>query len=260
VGEANIFWSISQFWNALRFLTIVPAPPVDRVEDDWLMRAAKYFPLVGIVVGIVSAAVLLLSAKLWTGFLPPLMAIAASIVLTGALHEDGLADTADGLGGGRSREARLAIMKDSRIGTYGALALGLGVALRVLALAPLPTWTAAAALIAAHAGARLAAAAAMSALPSAGDPAATKLTYPEASMRRSEIMVALSFTFVALLPLASSGISAVLFGLLLGAALAVWLIDRARKRIGGYTGDILGATEQLFEIGFLLGVAAALNR
>src|SRR3569832_2519825 len=106
MGEAG------QFWNAMRFLTVIPAPAADGIEDEWLMRAAKYFPLVGIIVGAISAAVLLLASKLWIGFLPPLLAVAASVALTGALHEDGLADTADGLGGGRSREARLAIMKD----------------------------------------------------------------------------------------------------------------------------------------------------
>src|SRR4051794_38699834 len=141
MGEAG------QFWNALRFLTVVPAPTVDHVADDWLMRSVKYFPLVGIIVGGVSAAVLLLASKFWVGFLPALLAVAASMALTGALHEHGLADTADGLGGGRSREARLTIMKDSRIGTYGVLALGFGVALRIFALAQVPLWTGAAALI-----------------------------------------------------------------------------------------------------------------
>ena len=248
-----------QFWNALRFLTVIPAPGTDHVEDDWLTRAAKYFPAVGIIVGGCSALVLLLAAKLWTGFLPPLLAVAASIILTGALHEDGLADTADGLGGGRSRETRLAIMKDSRIGTNGALALGLGVTLRVFALAALPIWAGAAALLGAHAGSRLAAAAVMAVLPYAGDPGATKLTYTEAPWRGAEIAMAAAFTLVALLPLAQSGVAAALFGLLLGTAMAVWLVGRARKLIGGYTGDVLGAVEQLFEIGFLLGAAAALN-
>ncbi|MDB5514995.1 MAG: cobalamin-5-phosphate synthase [Tardiphaga sp.] len=247
------------FWNALRFLTVIPAPNIDRVEDDWLIRAAKYFPLIGIIVGGFSAGVLLLAGVIWTGLLPPLLAVAAGTVLTGALHEDGLADTADGFGGGRSRDTRLVIMKDSRIGTYGALALGFSVALRVVALAALPLWIGAAALIAAHAGGRFAAAAAMSLLPYAGDPAATKLTYTEASLRRSEVGLAVIFVLVASLPLARTGVFAALIGLLLGAALATWLAGRAQRLIGGYTGDVLGATEQLFEVGLLLGVAAILN-
>jgi adenosylcobinamide-GDP ribazoletransferase len=247
------------FWNALRFLTMIPAPAVERVEDDWLMRAAKYFPLVGIIVGCCSAIVLLLAGEIWSGLLPPLLAIAAGIVLTGALHEDGLADTADGFGGGRSRESRLAIMKDSRIGSYGTLALGMTVALRVAAVAALPPWIGAAALIAAHAGGRLAAAAVMTALPYAGDPAATKLSYVDAPLRSPEIALAAIFMLVALTPLARSGFFAALIGLLFGAALAGWLVDRARELIGGYSGDVLGATEQLFEVGFLLGVAAVLK-
>lgn len=247
------------FWNALRFLTVIPAPAVDHVEDDWLIRAAKYFPLVGIVVGTFSAIVLLVTGAILNGLLPALLAITSGIALTGALHEDGLADTADGFGGGRSRETRLAIMKDSRIGSYGGLALGLSVALRVAALAALPPWIGAAALIAAHAGGRLAAAAAMTKLPYAGDPAATKLTYTEALLQPSESALAVIFMLAALLPLARSGVPAVLIGVLLGATLVAWLVDRARKLIGGYTGDVLGAIEQVFEVGFLLGVAAVLK-
>jgi adenosylcobinamide-GDP ribazoletransferase len=247
------------FWNALRFLTVIPAPSADHVEDDWLMRSAKYFPLVGIIVGCFSAIVLLFAGKIWNGLLPPLLAVAAGIALTGALHEDGLADTADGFGGGRSRQSRLAIMKDSRIGTYGTLALGLTVALRVAVLATLPPWIGAAALIAAHAGGRLAAAAVMTTLPYAGDPAATKLNYTEAPLRPAEIALAAILLLAALLPLAQTGIFAALIGLLFGAALAGWLVDLAGKLLGGYTGDVLGATEQLFEVGFLLGVAGVLR-
>ena len=257
MSEGKHFWNRLHFWNALRFLTVIPAPDVDHVEDDWLIRAAKYFPLIGIIVGFFSAIVLLLAGKIWGGPLPPLLAIAAGIVLTGALHEDGLADTADGFGGGWSRETRLAIMKDSLIGTYGTLALGITAALRVAALAALPPWVGAAALIAAHAGGRLAAAAPMTVLPYAGDPAATKLTYTDGPLRPSEIALAVIFMLAALLPLARTGVLAAVIGLLSGAALALWLVDRARRLIGGYSGDVLGATEQLFEVGFLLGVAAA---
>jgi adenosylcobinamide-GDP ribazoletransferase len=247
------------FWNALRFLTVIPAPAVDRVEHDWLIRAAKYFPLVGIIVGSFSAVVLLLAGWIWSGILPPLLAITAGIVLTGALHEDGLADTADGFGGGRSRETRLAIMKDSRIGSYGTLALVITTALRVAALAALPPWIAAAALIAAHAGGRLVAAAMMTSLPYAGDPAAAKLSHVDAPPRHSETALAAGFMLAALLPLARTGGLATLAGLLCGAMLAAWLALRARKLIDGYTGDVLGATEQLFEVGFLLGIAAVLK-
>src|ERR1700677_500642 len=102
-----------------------------------------------------SAAVLLLPARIWGPVVASLLAVPASIAVTGALHEDGLADTADGLGGGSSVEKRLAIMKDSRIGTYGTLALVFSLSLRVTALADMPLWTAVPALISAHAAARI---------------------------------------------------------------------------------------------------------
>src|SRR3984885_10271747 len=145
-----------EFLNALRFLTIVPVPSSDAASaPDWLSRCAKYFPVVGIGVGLASAAVLLLAGRIWGPMVASLLAVATSIAVTGALHEDGLADTADGLGGGWTVEKRLAIMKDSRIGTYGVIALAFGIALRVGALAELPVWAGAAALIAGHAAARV---------------------------------------------------------------------------------------------------------
>ena len=150
-------------------------------------------------------------------------------------------------------------MKDSRIGTYGTLALGMTVALRVAAVAALPPWIGAAALVAAHAGGRLAAAVTMTRLPYAGDPAATHLTYIDADQQGPEIALAAMFMIAALLPLARYGVFATLVGVLFGAVLAVWLVDCAVKLIDGYTGDVLGATEQLFEVGFLLGAAAMLR-
>src|ERR1700757_3154883 len=100
--------------NALGFMPTLPVPSSDAAATpDWLSRCAKYFPAVGICVGLVSALVLLLAGAVWGPDIAALMAVAASIAVTGGLHEDGLADTADGFGGGRSVERRLAIMKDS---------------------------------------------------------------------------------------------------------------------------------------------------
>jgi adenosylcobinamide-GDP ribazoletransferase len=249
-----------EFLNALRFMTIAPVPSSDTATaPDWLSRCAKYFPAVGICVGLVSAGVLLLAGSIWSPIIAALLAVAASIVITGALHEDGLADTADGFGGGWSVEKRLAIMKDSRIGGYGALALGFDVALRVTALAEMPLWTGAAALIAAHAAARITPAFVMNALPYAGDTAAMKVSYADAPVSGPDIRFALVVVVCALLPLAYVSIPSVISGLLLGALLAAAIALWARKLIDGYTGDILGAIEQMFEIGFLLGVAAIIR-
>ncbi|MGD0847472.1 adenosylcobinamide-GDP ribazoletransferase [Bradyrhizobium sp.] len=249
-----------EFMNALRFMTIVPVPSSDTATPtDWLSRCAKYFPAVGICIGLVSAAVLLLAGNIWGPDIAALLAVAASIVITGALHEDGLADTADGFGGGWSVEKRLAIMKDSRIGAYGALALAFGVALRVTALAEMPLWSAAAALIAAHAAARITPVFVMNALPYAGDTAAMKVSYSDVPVSSHEIRFALVVVVFALVPLAFVSVPSVISGLLLGAALAIAIVLWARKLIDGYTGDVLGATEQMFEIGFLLGVAAVIR-
>jgi adenosylcobinamide-GDP ribazoletransferase len=246
--------------NALRFMTIVPVPSSDAaIAPDWLSRCARYFPVVGIGIGLVSAVVLLLADRFWGPVVASLLAVAASIIVTGALHEDGLADTADGLGGGASLEKRLAIMKDSRIGTYGTLALAFSISLRVTALADMPVWTAAAALISAHAAARVTPAFVMNALSYAGDTAAMKVSYIDVSVSADDRRFALVVVLCALLPLAFVSILSVISGLLLGTALAAAVTQWARQRINGYTGDVLGAIEQMFEIGFLLGVAAIIR-
>jgi adenosylcobinamide-GDP ribazoletransferase len=250
----------NEFMNALRFMTIAPVPSSDAAaRPDWLSRCAKYFPAVGICIGLVSAAVLLLAGALWGPVVAALLAVAASIVVTGALHEDGLADTADGFGGGWSVEKRLAIMKDSRIGAYGTLALMFDIALRVAALAEMPLWSGAAALIAAHAAARITPAFVRNALPYAGDTTAMKVSYADAPVSANDLRFALIIVACALVPLAFVSIPSVISGLLLGAIFAAAIVIWARKLIDGYTGDVLGATEQMFEIGFLLGVAAIIR-
>jgi adenosylcobinamide-GDP ribazoletransferase len=248
------------FRNAVRFFTIVPvrAAPGE-MAPDWLTRCLKYSPLVGVGIGIVSALVWLVANELWGPTIAALLAVAASITVTGALHEDGFADTFDGFGGGWSVEKRLAIMKDSRIGTYGALALGLGVALRIAALAALTPWAGAAVLIAAHAAARAAPAFVMTRLTYSGDIAAMKVPYIQSRPRADELLFVLVVTAAAAVPLALISVVSIAAGWFLGAAFAAALAAWARRLIGGYTGDVLGAIEQAFEIGFLLGVAAVLS-
>ena len=246
--------------DALRFLTILPVPPsVSAQQPDWLSRCVQYFPIVGIIVGLASALMWLLTGEIWGPVIAAILAIGTSIVVTGALHEDGLADTADGFGGGWTVEKRLAIMKDSRIGGYGALALGFGVALRIAALAEWPLWTGVAALIAVHAAARITPALVLSRMTYRGDVAAMKVAYADSPIRAEEFRFALLIVIVALLPLAFISLTSVVSGLLLGGALAAALAAWSRRLIGGYTGDVLGAIEQLFEIGFLLGVAAIIR-
>jgi adenosylcobinamide-GDP ribazoletransferase len=245
---------IKLFLCAVQFLTRLPTPSFADFEPGWITRAARYFPLVGLLVGGACALVLLAAGQVWNGPLPALLAVAAGVLITGGFHEDGLADTADGLGGGQTPERRLEIMKDSRVGTYGVLALGLVLAIKVAALAELPLATAALALVAAHGAGRTAAVAVMVLERHVSDRDDAKYKPAPDGVRPLELLVA---AVLGLWPLALLGWAG-LTGALVGAALAVMLALTARRLIGGYTGDVLGGVEQACELGVLLGVSAML--
>jgi len=241
------------FLVALQFLTRFPTPSLPGLPDDWLVRSAKYFPLVGALVGGVSALVFLGAHALWpAGPLPALLALAAGILMTGALHEDGLADTADALGG-HSPEQRRAIMKDPRLGTYGALALGLVLAAKAGALTVLAVRFAAWGLVGAHVGGRAAAAWAMSLLPYAAEPATSRLNAPRRTLRSWELALTLALALApCLIAMGPAGLACA-GGAALAASLLAWI---SAKRIGGHTGDVLGAVEQAYEVAFLLILSA----
>lgn len=241
---------------AIRFLTRLPAPGAPEWAPELLARSARYFPLVGLLVGALAAAVLALARLIWpAGALPALLATAAGVLATGGFHEDGLADTADGLGGGDSRERRLAIMKDSRLGSYGALALGLTLAAKVLALGAIgPAGIACAVLVCANGAGRAAAVVVMAALPYAADPEASKLKAVARDVRWREAAVGL---LIAAAPLLVLPPPIGLAGVALGAVSAAWPALVARRMIGGYTGDVLGAVEQACETAFVVAASAA---
>lgn len=242
------------FVCAVQFLTRIPTPQLVGFQPEWIQQSARYYPLVGQIVGGVSALILFGAAQVWSPWIAALVAVGVGVALTGGFHEDGLADTADGLGGGLTRARRLEIMKDSRLGSYGALALGLTLALRVAALAMLveaAPLLAAVALLAAHGLGRAAAVAAMTVMPYGGDPGMAKEGRPDrASFVGLTVAVVIALCPLAFLP-PVAGAAGVVLGLLAGAVPA-WL---AWRLIGGRTGDVLGAVEQAFEVGFLLAVA-----
>jgi len=242
---------------AVQFLTRLPTPTLAHYQPDWVARAARYFPLVGQLVGAIAALVLVGASTLWGGWVPALLALAASVLVTGGFHEDGLADTADGLLGGLDGPSRLSIMKDSRIGTYGVLALGLVTAIKGATLAGIEPLPAALSLVAAHGGGRAAAVVGMRLLPYAGETSASKWRRSADAPRTGEMALALLF---AAWPLLLMPVSGAVAGLVVGAALAFAPALAGRRLVGGQTGDILGAVEQLFELGFLLGAAAAASQ
>jgi adenosylcobinamide-GDP ribazoletransferase len=238
---------------AVQFLTRIPVPGFAAFELHWLDRAAKYFPLVGGLVGVLSGFALIAASWLWQPLLASLIAVAVGVLVTGAFHEDGLADTADGLGGGLTITRRLEIMRDSRIGTYGAVALLLGLAMKVTALSALDVTTGAAALVAAHAAGRLATVAAIAGMTYAGDADGAKIKPLATGLSHRELAVAGMFGLAPTLLLDPTCFVLALIG---GALPALWLARQSQRLIGGYTGDVLGAIEQVVEIGFLLAVAA----
>ncbi len=240
------------FFAALQVLTRLPVRPLRNFSERWLERGVKYFPLAGALVGGLSAAVLWAASMIWSQPLTALLAVAAGMAITGALHEDGFADFFDSLGGA-TQEARLAIMKDSRIGTYGVLALGAGIGIKVSALAALPNPIGMGALVAAHSGGRFAAAAVISVLRYAGGLSAAKIKPLGHGITPVDLAVAALFGLLPVLLLPwRFALTALLAGILAAASSALF----ARRMLGGYTGDVLGAVEQCYEIAFLLGCAA----
>ncbi len=233
--------------QAVALLTRFPV----RAQATRRARAAWAWPLAGLLVGLVGALVALVALWLGLGAAPVAgLALAAQILATGALHEDGLADCADGFWGGWDLAARLDIMKDSRIGTYGVLALVLGVLLRWSLLAGLfASGHVVAPLLVAGALSRVPMVTIMRALPPArtdGLSVATGRPTQDAA-----ILAAVVAMVVALLLSGFAAIGAALFAALFSYVLA----QTAKARIGGQTGDVLGASQQLAEIGALIGLA-----
>ena len=234
---------------AFRFLTRLPLP-----DDDEAPRGGHIvwaFPIVGLVIGAVAG--LLAMLLLWLG-VPRLgagvVAIGFLIVITSALHEDGLADCADGFGGGADKARILEIMRDSRIGTYGALALMLVVFARLSGLLAMPGWDIVLNMAAVGGMSRALMGGLMFALPPARkDGAAASFGRPSAVSAGLGLAIGLGAA------IALTGISgALLVGLMALPALGMMML--AKARLQGQTGDVLGATQQLAEaVGLLAAVA-----
>ncbi|HLG82214.1 MAG TPA: adenosylcobinamide-GDP ribazoletransferase [Bradyrhizobium sp.] len=233
---------------AISLCTRLPVAPSAVGEGD-VARASWAFPIAGALIGLIAGTVYWLAERLHIAPSPAsVLALAAGVLLTGAMHEDGLADTADGFGGGRTREKKLEIMRDSRIGTFGACALGLSLLLRWSALAALDNTRAVmVALIVAHGAARSVLPAFMSLVaPARSDGLSSGAGQPPPI----SIAVALGLGIVALS--IGFGLGAMLTGVGLLAAIGILLALLARRQIGGQTGDVLGALEQTAEAALLL--------
>lgn len=238
----------------LMFFTRLPVPSQELGERP-LAASIWAAPFAGVVVALCAALAYALASALGLAAGPAAaLALGAGILASGALHEDGLADTADGFGGGRSKERVLEIMRDSRIGSYGALALGLSLLLRWTALAGLSgTWTVLAALVAAHAASRALLPAFMALLPPAR---ADGLGAGAGTVRQEAALLAVALGAIPLLLLGFGGFVA---AILLLAALFFAFRALCLRKIGGQTGDTLGALQQAAEILVLLVASVALT-
>lgn len=228
---------------ALAYFTRIPIPAWVGYEADDLNHAAKYFPLIGLLVGAIAAAVWFACAQIFPARVAIVLSMISSVWITGAFHEDGLADAVDGFGGGYTREDVLRIMQDSRIGSFGSIALILALGLKLELLASLSPLALPWILIAAHGTSRWVAVSYLVSLDYArpegkAKPVATRLSF-------------LAFIIAGLwgaVPLLyfdwRMGLAALLALGLSRAAFAQYL----KRRVGGYTGDALGMAQQLFEL------------
>lgn len=276
------------FFTAMQFFTRVPVPAWVGFEPVWLQTCVRYFPLVGALVGAFGAMVLAAASLWWPPAVAVILSMAATVWLTGGFHEDGWADTCDGLGGTVTRARALEIMKDSRLGAYGGLGLVLMLALKASVLTALLSpllsemsdaassrvhqvllgWTVMG-MFWAHALSRLVPVLLTALLPYGGDPdhAKAKPLAMGASMASvlwaGVITVLVAVGLMALLHALGWPVPTLLRCLMWStlAALVVtaWCARWFQRRLGGFTGDTLGASQQLAEVACLLAWLAVVH-
>ena len=237
---------------ALIYFTRLPLPMLRASTDDDWRRAATYFPLVGWLVGGVAAGVWWGASLVFPAGMAAGLSLGATLLLTGAMHEDGFADLCDGFGGGTTREKTLEIMRDSRIGAFGALGLLLLLGLKWSALSSLPGFMVAAALVAAHACSRAGSITIMASLDYARAEGKARPLASRLQPARIGVAVAVGIAPLLLLPGTAWAAAAPVLVVRFGAA---WWFQ---KRLNGYTGDCLGAVQQVGELAFLLTLLAHL--
>jgi len=265
------------FFTALEYFTRWPKPRWAGHDPSWLSPCTRYLPAVGLLVGLSGAGVYAVAARWWSAPVAVALSMAATLLITGAFHEDGFADVCDGLGGTLDRERALAIMTDSRIGAFGAIGIVMMLLLKFASLAayrPGPGAVAlAVAIISAHVVSRAVPLVLMITLPYAKPQAETKAKPVAQGVGAVELVIGSSS---ALLAVGVAGGLAWQFDPTLQSRAALWFGALAlsfaatlacavplrawfRARLGGYTGDCLGAAQQLGELVFYLCLSAVLG-
>jgi adenosylcobinamide-GDP ribazoletransferase len=256
----------SLFLVAVQFLTRLPVPHFVDFQPNWLAQSVRYFPLVAALLGWISVGVWRVSTLCFPPVVAVGMMIGAMLLLTGAFHEDGFADVCDGFGGGATRDAVLSIMKDSRIGAFGAIGIGMMLALKWATLVSLPRAAFPVTVIGAQMVSRWCAIGHIWRLQYVRTDADAKSKPLAGGLGSADWLLSGALGALAWLPAAllidpAAGIAwgrALLAGLACAVAGGVFAGVYFKTRIGGYTGDCLGAAQQIAELGFLLAALGTL--
>jgi adenosylcobinamide-GDP ribazoletransferase len=248
------------FQVAMAFLTRLPVPALPNFQSSWLSQSARYFPVVGVLVGAINIGVWWLMMHWLPAAISVGLMMAVSLLVTGAFHEDGFADTCDGFGGGTTPDQVLAIMKDSRIGAYGVIGIFIMLGLKWTTLAAIPAAAFPLMVIGAHMASRWCASGLIWGMHYVRVDADAKAKPFADGLSARDWIVSGALGAMALLPwvLVNDRLPGLLEARMLCAAAAAAAITAliaagyCRRRIGGYTGDCLGAVQQLTELAFLL--------
>lgn len=247
------------FFTALMFYTRIPCPKNIDHNPDYLNKASRYFPLIGWIVGAIAFGVYAVASWLWNTEIGMVLSMMASVLVTGAFHEDGFADVCDGFGGGWTKAKILTIMKDSAIGAYGAIGLVLLFLLKFMSLVTLvksdSLYTLFLVFVTGHALSRLAAISIVFTHEYSREDATSKSKPIAQQYSWKEVVGALFFGLLPLLALMSN--HAIIGLVVFPVFLARYFLARYfQKWIDGYTGDCLGATQQVCEVIFYLTLLA----
>jgi adenosylcobinamide-GDP ribazoletransferase len=249
---------LNSFLGAVVFLTRIPVGSLYDFRREELSRSLIYFPVVGMVVGLAGGVVLMTGQLLLPSLIAVLLCMAATVALTGGIHEDGLADAADGLFGGRNAARRLEIMKDSRLGTFGALALWFSLTGKLVLLNTLlerSAWLASAAIVMANTLGRGACVVLLYCYPYVRAEG-SKANLFGGGMRRGQLVLALAFSAALAFAVADlAAASCVLAAILVTGIAGVYF----KRKIDGVSGDCLGAANQLVELACYLSLVAHLR-
>jgi adenosylcobinamide-GDP ribazoletransferase len=244
------------FLNSLRFFTRIRVP--DRIPHSAELsnHAGRYFPAIGLIVGLICAVTFGIAMMVFPQGVSISLAMATGIFVTGAFHEDGLSDMTDGFGGGWEKARILEIMKDSRVGNYGVIAIVLTLLIKFTCLSTMNAAWVPVLLITGHAFSRYCALLIMVGMDYIREDAQSKSKPLATKMPGNALVVASAF---GLLPLLWLPLNALVISVTAALLMTIWIGRKLQKWLGGYTGDCLGAVQQLSELAFYLGALAILH-